>query len=80
MAEVQAGRAALNFERIYGITVSAVEVARAVADHFRAQQFDSQVYRTSENRTVMQARNEPVAPAAGGYLRADRGHNFRRVS
>jgi len=65
MAEVQgrgtgAGRAALNFERIYGTTVPAEEVARALADHFRAQEFEAQVYRTSENRTVMQARKESL--------------------
>src|SRR4029453_6401454 len=63
MAEEQgrgagAGRPALNFERIYGTTVSAEEVARALADHFRAQEFEAQVYRSSENRTVMQARKE----------------------
>jgi hypothetical protein len=65
MAEEQgrgtgAGRPALNFERIYGTTVSAEEVARALADHFRAQDFEAQVYRSSENRTVMQARKESL--------------------
>jgi hypothetical protein len=54
------GRPALNFERIYGTTVSAEEVARALADHFRTQEFEAQVYRTSENRTVMQARKESL--------------------
>jgi hypothetical protein len=44
-----AGGAALNFERIYSTTVSADEVAKALADHFR-----------SENRTVMQARKESL--------------------
>ena len=51
MAEEQgrgagAGRPALNFERIYGTTVSADEVAQALADHFRAQEFEALVYRT----------------------------------
>jgi hypothetical protein len=55
-----ASRPALNFERIYGTTVSAEEVARALADHFRAQEFEAQVYSTSENRTVMQARKESL--------------------
>jgi hypothetical protein len=55
-----ASRPALNFERIYGTTVSAEEVARALADHFRAQEFEVQVYRSNENRTVMQARKESL--------------------
>jgi hypothetical protein len=65
MAEAQGGgtapsRPALNFERIYGTTVSADEVAQALADHFRRQEFEAQVYLTSENRTVMQARKESL--------------------
>jgi hypothetical protein len=61
MAEMQgkgtgAGRPVLNIERIYSTTVSAEELARALADHFRAQEFEAQVYRTSGDRTVMQAR------------------------
>ena len=55
-----AGRPALNFERIYGTTVPAEEVARALADHFRMQDFEAQVYRSNENRTVMQARKESL--------------------
>ena len=55
-----AGRPALNFERIYGTTVSADEVAQALADHFRTQEFDAQVYRSSGDRTVMQARKESL--------------------
>jgi hypothetical protein len=55
-----AGRPALNFERIYGTTVSAEEIAQALADHFRTQEFETQVYRSSENRTVMQARKESL--------------------
>jgi hypothetical protein len=65
MAEAQGGgtasaRPALNFERIYGTTVSADELAQKLADRFRAQEFEAQVYRTSENRTVMQARKESL--------------------
>ena len=65
MAEEQgratgAGRPALNIERIYSTTVTAEEIARALADHFRAQEFETQVYRTSEDRTVMQARKESL--------------------
>jgi hypothetical protein len=65
MTEVQGGgtaatRPALNYERIYGTTVSAEEVARALADHFRTQEFEAQVYSTHENRTVMQARKESL--------------------
>ena len=54
-----AGRgAAMNIERLYRTTVSAEELARALADHFRAQEFEAQVFRTIEDRTVMQARKE----------------------
>ena len=61
MTEVQArGTGALNIERIYSTTVPAEELAQALADHFRAQEFEAQVYRTSENRTVMQARKESL--------------------
>jgi hypothetical protein len=65
MAEEQgratgAGRPALNIERIYETTVTAEEIARALADHFRAQEFEAQVYRTSGDRTVMQARKESL--------------------
>src|SRR5688500_20204442 len=55
-----AGRPALNIERIYITAVPAEELARALADHFRAQEFEAQVYGTSEDRTVMQARKESL--------------------
>ena len=51
---------AMNIERIYRTTVPAEELARALADHFRAQEFDAQVFRTSGERTVMQARKESL--------------------
>ena len=61
MADEQGrGTGALNFERIYSTTVPAEEVARALADHFRMQEFEAQVYRTSGDRTVMQARKESL--------------------
>ena len=51
---------ALNVERVYSTTVPADELARALADHFRAKEFEAQVFRTSEDRTVMQARKESL--------------------
>jgi hypothetical protein len=55
-----AGRPALNIERIYQTTVPAEELAQTLADHFRAQDFEAQVYRTSGDRMVMQARKESL--------------------
>ena len=54
------GVPALNIERIYSTTVPADELARALADHFRAQEFEAQVFRAGGNRTVMQARKESL--------------------
>ena len=51
---------ALNIERIYSTTIPADELAHALADHFRKQDFEAQVFRSSENRTVMQARKESL--------------------
>jgi len=51
---------ALNIERIYSTTVPADELARALADHFRGQGFEAQVFRISGDRTVMQARKESL--------------------
>jgi hypothetical protein len=50
----------LNTERIYSTTVPADELARALADHFRTQGFEAQVFRTSGDRTAMQARKESL--------------------
>ena len=50
----------VNIERIYSTTVTADELARALADHFRAQEFETQVFRTSGDRTVLQARKESL--------------------
>jgi len=54
------GVPALNIERIYSTTVPADDLARALADHFRAQEFEAQVFRASGDRTVMQARKESL--------------------
>jgi len=54
------GVPALNIERVYRTTVPADELARALADHFRAQEFQTQVFRASGDRTVMQARKESL--------------------
>ena len=54
------GVPAMNTERIYSTTVPADELARALADHFRAQKFEAQVFRASGDRTVMQARKESL--------------------
>jgi hypothetical protein len=54
------GVPALNIERIYSTAVPAEELARALSDHFRAQEFETQVFRTSGDRTVMQARKESL--------------------
>ena len=51
---------AMNIERIYRTTLPAEELAQALADHFQAQDFEAQVFRTSGNRTVMQARKESL--------------------
>ena len=50
----------LNTERIYTTTVPASELAQALADHFRAQGFETQVFHTSGDRTAMQARKESL--------------------
>ena len=51
---------ALNVERVYSTTVPAEELARALADHFRAKEFETQIFRTSGDRTAMQARKESL--------------------
>jgi hypothetical protein len=65
-SSMSAGRPALNFERIYGTTVSADEVAQALADHFRAQEFEAQVYRS----TVV------IAPGEGQLSISLGGHEW----
>ena len=50
----------LNIERIYSTTIPADELAQALAGHFRVKEFEAQVFRTSGDRTVMQARKESL--------------------
>jgi hypothetical protein len=50
----------LNIERVYTTTVPADELAQALADHFRAQGFEAQVFHTGGDRTAMQARKESL--------------------
>jgi hypothetical protein len=50
----------LNTERIYSTTIPAEELAQALVDHFRSQGFEAQVFRTSGDRTAMQARKESL--------------------
>jgi hypothetical protein len=40
--------------------LTAEELAQTLADHFRAQEFETQVHHTSGDRTVMQARKESL--------------------
>ena len=49
---------AMNIERVYQTAVPAEELARALADHFRAREFEAQAFRTTGDRAVMQARKE----------------------
>jgi hypothetical protein len=59
--DTPAGRVpTLNVERVYTTTVPADELAQALAGHFRAHEFETQVFRTSGDRTVMQARKESL--------------------
>ena len=56
-----AGRvSALNIERIYQTTVPAEDLAKALADHFRGREFEAQVFTSSGDRVVMQARKESI--------------------
>jgi hypothetical protein len=51
---------ALNIERVYSTAVPADELARALAGHFGANNFETQVFCASGDRTVMQARKESL--------------------
>jgi hypothetical protein len=48
----------MNIERAYLTTVTADELAQAVAEKFRAHDFEVQFFRTADNASVMQARKE----------------------
>ena len=55
-----------NIERAYLTTVSADDLAQAVADNFRAHEFQVQTFRTPDNATVMQARKDSLWRQAVG--------------
>jgi hypothetical protein len=56
----------LNIERVYRTTVPAEELARVLAERFRAKEFEAQVFRTSDDRTVMQARRRACGATCWG--------------
>src|SRR4051794_37769054 len=71
----------MNIERTYQTTVPAEELAQALADHFRAQEFEAQILHTPAGGMVMQARKEStwrqalgVAYAATVTLTPREGH------
>ena len=66
------GVPALNIERIYSTTVPAEELARALADHFRAGVRGTGLPRQRGPHGDAGTQGEPVAPSARGRLRADR--------
>jgi hypothetical protein len=49
---------AMNIERAYVTTASADDVAQALAENFRAHEYQVQIFDTSDNARVMQARKE----------------------
>src|SRR5215475_15808025 len=63
----------LNIERTYRTTVPADELARALAGHFRAQEFETGLPRQQGPHGDAGAQGKPVAHPARGRLRADRG-------
>jgi hypothetical protein len=65
MADEQGrGTGALNFERIYSTTVPAEEVARALADHFRMQEFEAQCCVSILRGTFQSINTASSTPAA----------------
>ncbi len=60
----------MNIERIYTTTLSATELAQALAAHFRSKEFDTQVFETSSGGTAMQARKESLWRQALGMAYA----------
>ena len=55
-----------NIERAYLTTVSPEDLAQAVAENFRAHDFQVQTFRTPDNATVMQARKDSLWRQAVG--------------
>jgi hypothetical protein len=60
----------MNIERIYTTTLSPEEIAQTLAEHFRLQEFETQVFQSSAGRTVMQARKENLWRQALGIAYA----------
>jgi hypothetical protein len=60
----------MNIERIYTTTLSAEDIAQALAAHFRAKDFDTQIFGTSNGGTAMQARKESLWRQALGVAYA----------
>lgn len=56
----------MNFERSYLTTVSPDDLAEALADHFRSQDFEAKVFHATENASVMQARKASLWREAVG--------------
>lgn len=50
----------LNIERVYQTAVPAEDVAKTLAEHFRGQEFEAQVFSAAGGRVVMQARKESL--------------------
>src|SRR5438309_7733652 len=50
----------VTIEPAYVTTASADDLAQALADHFRTDGFEAQVFGTSDKATVMQARKESL--------------------
>jgi hypothetical protein len=50
----------LNIERVYQTAVSAEDVAKTLAEHFRGREFEVQVFGAAGERVVMQARKESL--------------------
>jgi len=50
----------MNVERVYHTNAQVAELAQALADHFRAQGFETQVFETTDSKTVVQARKDEL--------------------
>ena len=60
----------MNVERIYTTSLSAEELAQALAEHFRTQDFETQVFQTGGDRVAMQARKDSLWRQALGVAYA----------
>ena len=59
--DMPAGQApTMNTERKYSTTIPAEEFAQALVVHFRLLEFETQLFRDSEDRPVIQARKESL--------------------